>query len=142
MEITFESIKSILVEEIWEGNQVKVKFKASNQENPIESLGIAMPSPEEIQKRVMMGAAKTAGTGMAISAGGNALGNLVGVGGLGSAANSAASHAGVGQLDVNDMMYVELTDAVKQKTIVNAFSALTMYYQFENNQLVYKAPVA
>lgn len=140
MEVKYESIKSLIVSEAWEGNQVKVKFKATNQTDPIETMGIAMPSPEEIQKRAMMGAAKAAGTGMAISAGGNALGNLVGVSGLGSAANSAASAAGVGQMDVNSLMYVELTDEVKQRTITNAFAGLAMYYQFENNQWVYKAP--
>lgn len=142
MQPTFESIKSLIVSEVWEGNQVKVKFKASNQTDPIETMGIAMPSPEEIQKRAMMGAAKSAASGMAISAGANALGNLAGVGGLGSAASSAASSAGLGyQMDPNSLMYVELTDEVKQRTITNAFAGLAMFYQFENDQWVYKAPV-
>lgn len=142
MEPTFESIKSILVSEVWEGNQVKLKFKASNQADPIETMGVAMPSPEEIQKRAMMGAAKSAATGMAVSAGANALGNLAGVGGMGSIASSAASSAGLGQMDVNSLMHVDLTDEVKQRTIMNAFAGLSMYYQFENNQWVYKTPGA
>ncbi|MBK9191022.1 MAG: hypothetical protein IPM77_05605 [Crocinitomicaceae bacterium] len=50
METTFENIKSLIVSEVWEGNQVKVKFKASNQNDPIETMGIAMPTQEEIKK--------------------------------------------------------------------------------------------
>lgn len=142
MQATYESIKSLIVSEVWEGNQVKLKFKASNQNDPLETMGMAMPSPEEIQKRAMMGAAKSAGTGMAISMGGNALGNLVGVGGLGSAASSAAAQAGIGQMDVNKLMHVDLTDEVKQQTILNAFMALSMFYQFENGQWLYKDPSA
>lgn len=141
MQPTYESIKSLIVSEVWEGNQVKLKFKASNQDDPIETMGIAMPSPEEIQKRAMMGAAKSAASGMAIGAGANALGNLAGVSGLGSAASSAASSAGLGyQMDPNSLMHVDLTDEVKQRTITNAFAGLAMYYKFENNAWTYNPP--
>lgn len=138
MEPTFESIKSLLVGETWEGNQVKVKFKASNQQEPIETMGIAMPSAEEIQKRAMAGAAKSAGISTAINTSGNALGNLVGINGLGSVAGSVAGSAGIGQMNTEDLMKVDLTDEVKQQTILNAFMGLAMYYQFENGVWVYK----
>jgi len=141
METTFENIKSLIVGEVWEGNQVKVKFKAANQNDPIETMGIAMPTQEEIQKRAMAEAAKSAASGMAINAGANALGSLTGVSGLGSAAGSVASNAGLGyQMNTDNLMHVDLTDEVKQRTILNAFSGLSMYYQFENGQWVYKAP--
>lgn len=143
MEPTFESIKSLLVSEVWEGNQVKVKFKAANQNDPIESMGIAMPSQEEIQKRLAAEMAKTMASGAAVGVASNALGSLTGIGGAGSAISSAASSAGVGyQMDPNKLMHVDLTDEVKQQTILNAFKGLAMYYVLENNQWTYKAPVA
>jgi hypothetical protein len=143
MEPTFESIKSLIVSETWEGNQVKVKFKAHNQTDPIESMGIAMPSQEEIQKRIAIEMAKSTASSMAVNTGANALGKLTGIGGMGNAIGSAASNAGVGyQMDPAKLMHVDLTDQVKQDTILNAFRALTMYYQFENNAWSYKAPVA
>lgn len=142
MEIKFDDIKNLIVSETWEGNQVKVKFKASNQQEAIETMGVAMPSAEEIQKRAMMQAAKSAGTNMAISASANALGNLAGVSGMGSVASSAASSMGVGQMNMDSLMHVDLTDDVKQNTILNAFRGLQMYYVFENGSWVYKQPGA
>lgn len=142
MEATFESIKSILVSEEWEGNQVKVKFKAANQADPIESMGVAMPSQEEIQKRIAAEMAKSVASGMAVGVASNALGSLTGIGGAGSAISSAASSAGIGyQMDPNKLMHVDLTDEVKQQTILNAFKGLAMFYEFENNQWNYKPPV-
>jgi hypothetical protein len=37
MEITFESIKSLIVEEKWNNNMVTLKFKASNQQTPMDN---------------------------------------------------------------------------------------------------------
>lgn len=140
MELKYDDIKNLVVSENWEGNQVKVKFKASNQNEGIETLAVAMPSAEEIQKRAMMQAAKSAGTNIAISAGANALGNLAGVGGMGSVASSAAGAMGVGQINMDNLMHVDLTDEVKQNTILNAFRGLQMYFVFDNGQWVYKQP--
>jgi hypothetical protein len=76
MEITYENLKSLIVEEIWTNNQVKIKFKAKNQEQALESFGMAMPDQEEIMKKMQKEIAKMAGTNMAISTGANALCNL------------------------------------------------------------------
>jgi hypothetical protein len=130
MELTYESIKSIIQEETWNGNQVNLKFKASNQEQALETIGIAMPDQEEMMKKMKIEMAKMAGTNMAVSTGANALGNLAGIPGAGSAISSAASQMGVGyQMDMEKMMQVDLTEEVKQKTILNAFAALQMYYE-------------
>lgn len=143
MEPTFEQIKPLIVEETWTGNQVTLKLKAANQEAPMETMGFAMPSQEEIMKRVAAETAKSMASGVAISSASNALGNLTGVSGAGSAINSAANAAGVGyQMDPSKLMHVELTDEVKQRTIINAFMSLSMYYAFENGAWIYKNPYA
>ncbi|HBS86162.1 MAG: hypothetical protein A2W91_07600 [Bacteroidetes bacterium GWF2_38_335] len=139
MEPTYESIKSILIEEVWTGNQVKIKIKASNQDQPIETIGIAMGNQEEMMKKMNAEIAKMMASGMAVGAASSALGNLTGVPGAGSLIGSAASHAGVGyQMDASKMMQVDLTDDLKKETVVNAFKNLMSMYVFENGQWVYK----
>ena len=138
MEITYENLKSLIVEEIWTDNQVKIKFQAKNQEQALESYGMAMPDQEEIMKKMQKEIAKMAGANMAVSAGANALGNMAGIPGAGSMIGSAATQMGVGyQMDMQKMMQVELTDDVKQKTIVNAFMALQAYYKYEAGEWSY-----
>jgi len=141
MEPTFESMKSLIVHEIWTGNQVSLKFKASNQDQPLETLGFAMQDQEALNKKLMAEMAKTAGSGMAVGIGANLLGGLTGVPGAGSAIGSIASSAGVGyQMDANKLMQMDVTEDVRQKTILAAFKNLAMFYHFENNNWIYKQP--
>jgi hypothetical protein len=138
MEITYENLKSLIVEEIWTDNQVKIKFQAKNQEHALESYGMAMPDQEEMMKKMQKEIAKMTGANMAVSTGANVLGNLTGIPGAGSLIGSAASEMGVGyQMDMQKMMQVDLTDEVKQKTVVNAFAALQTYYKFEGGEWSY-----
>ncbi len=138
MEITYESIQSLIKEEAWTGNQLKLKIQAKNQEQPLETYGTAMPSQEEIMKKMNAEMAKMAGSNMAVSAGASALGSLTGMAGAGSMIGSAASQMGVGyQMDMEKIMQVELTDELKKQTVVNAFATLQMYYKFENGEWVY-----
>ncbi|MBC7865456.1 MAG: hypothetical protein IAF38_20950 [Bacteroidia bacterium] len=140
METTYESIKSLIVTEEWTENRVALKFKAKNQEQPIETMGMAMPSQEEIMKKIAIETAKSAAASTAINTGANALGALTGIGGAGGLISSAANQAGVGyQMDMAKIMQVEMTDAVKQQTVLNAFMGLAAYYHFENGDWVYKA---
>ncbi|MDD3741532.1 MAG: hypothetical protein PHH30_09845, partial [Bacteroidales bacterium] len=105
MEITYEILKSLIVEEIWTENQVKIKFQAKNQERALESFGMAVPDQEEMMKKMQKEIAKMAGTNMAVSSGANALGNLTGIPGAGSMIGRAASEMGVGyQMDMQKMM--------------------------------------
>ena len=138
MEINYESIQNLIVEETWTGNQVKIKIQAKNQDQPLETYGVAMPSQEEIEKKMKVEMAKMAGSNIAVSTGASALGSLAGIPGIGSIVGSAASQMGVGhQMDMEKIMQVELTDKVKRQTIVNAFTALQMYYKFENGEWEY-----
>ena len=141
METTYENIKSLIASEIWEGNMVKLKFKASNQPEGLETMGVAMPDQEEMMKKMMAEATKTGASNMAINSAGSLLGSLTGISELGTAASGLANQAGLGyQMDTNKMMSVELTDAVKQKTILASFQGLAMFYEFSNGSWHYKTP--
>ncbi len=77
MEITYESIKSLIKSEVWEGNKVKLKFQANDQSQPIETMGMAMPDQEEMMKKMMAEVAKSTASSMAINTGANALGGMM-----------------------------------------------------------------
>jgi hypothetical protein len=135
MEITYESIKPIILEENWTGNQVNLKFKAKNAEQALETVGIAMPSQEEMMKKMAIEMAKMTASNVAVGAAGSALGNMTGIAGAGSAITSAASQANVGyQMDPNAMMQVDLTPELKETTIVNAFKTLENYFEFKEGE--------
>jgi hypothetical protein len=144
MEPTYENIKPLIIEEIWDTtqiNQVKVKFKAINQNEPIESMGMAMEDPEVMQKKMNAEIAKMMASGAAVGVASNTLGSLTGVPGAGSAISSAASMAGVGyQMDPSKFMIPEMTPERKQKTVVDAFKNLATYYVWENGNWTYKEP--
>lgn len=139
MEPTYENIKPIIIEEIWTENTVNFKVQASNQKEPIATMGMAMVDPEEMNKRIAAETAKMMAVGTATGMAGNAIGSLTGVGG--SVVNSVASAAGVGyQMDMAKIMKPDMTDELKKKTVVDAFKHLAMYYTYENGSWVYVEP--
>lgn len=139
MEPTYENIRPLIVEETWNNNTVTLKFKASNQEKVIDTSGMAMVSPEEMNKRIAAETAKMMAVGTATNMAGNALGTATGIGG--GLINSAASMAGVGyQMDMAKIMMPDMTDEVKQKTVVDAFRHLMIFYKYENGSWVYVEP--
>jgi hypothetical protein len=141
METTYEQIRPLIVSETWEGNQVKLKFKAPNQEQPIETIGIAMPDQEEMMKKIMAEVAKSTASSMAINSAASGLSNLAGMGNLGGVAGNMANQAGLGyQMDPTKFMEVELTDEVKQRAILTAFSGLQIYYELKDNSWSFKQP--
>lgn len=143
MEVTYESIRSIIISEEIDGMMIKLKFKAEGQETPLETVAVVTPSQDEIIKNAMKQAGKSAaistGTNVAASVIGNAIG---GVGGdiarsVGSVAGSAAAS---GSMDPNKMMQTDMTDEKRQSAIVQAFSHLQMYYSWNGTKWVYKIP--
>jgi len=140
MDITWEMLKPLIVDEVWTGNQVSLKFKASNQAEPLQTMGVAMPSQDEIMKRMTGEIAKSAASNMAIGTGANMLGNMAGVPGLGSALGSVASQAGIGyQMDPAALMQVEITEEVRQATILQAFQPLAAMYSYDAGTWVFTA---
>ena len=138
MEITFQLIESLIVKQEWVGNQVNLSFKASNQEKPMDAMGMAMPDHAEIQKKIAIEMAKVAASSAVINTAGNALGNLTGFGGAGNIISNAAGQMCVGyQMDMTKIMQVDLTEELKQKIIVDAFKNLQAYYHYQNNEWIY-----
>jgi hypothetical protein len=104
-------------------------------------MGVAMPNQDDIMKKMTGEIAKTMASNIAINAGANALGNLAGIGGAGAMIGGAASKAGVGyQMDTGKLMQTEVTEEVRQETIVNAFKNFAAYYSYDNNQWLFKNP--
>jgi hypothetical protein len=144
MELTYENIKSLIVSQEEDGMMIKLKFKAENQDTPLETVAVVTPNQDEIMKNAM----KQAGKGAALSAGTNmaagALGNMIGgVGGdltraAGSVAGSAAAQS---QMGMNKIMG-NSTDEQKQAAIVQAFSYFQMYYEWDGIKWKYVTPGA
>lgn len=145
MEVTYENIKSLIVSLEEEGQMLKLKFQAEGQENPIETVAVIMPDQDELiknamQQAAMMGAAN-AGINMASSALGNAIGGIAGDAAK-TAGQLAGSHATAGMMNTEKMMKTEVTDEKKQTAIVQAFTGLQMYYQWNGNAWKYVQPGA
>jgi hypothetical protein len=146
MEPTYESIKSLIVREIWIENQVQIQFKATNQEQPFETTGIAAPNVNDAQKNIAKDTVKSVATNTAINAGGSFLGNLfgrlTGFYGAGSVVSTVASTAGQMGVDYkknsSTSTQAKLTDEVKKQTILDAFKPFMSHYEFQNNVWVYK----
>ena len=103
-------------------------------------MGVAMPSQDKIMKRMTGEIAKSAASNMAIGTGANMLGNMAGVPGLGSALGSVASQAGIGyQMDPAALMQVEITEEVRQATILQAFQPLAAMYSYDAGTWVFTA---
>jgi hypothetical protein len=139
MEPTYENIQSLLVEETWTGNQVNLKFKAKNQEQAIETMGIAIPNQEEMMKKIAIEMAKVTASNAAINTAGNTLGNLAGISGAGGVISGLANQANLGyQMDPNSLMSGDVSDDAKKETIVNAFKGVMSFYEFSNGEWIAK----
>ena len=136
MELTYENIESLILEQTIEGSMIKLKFKANNQEIPMETVAVVTPDPEAMKKKIMKQAGKTAAVSAGVGAASSALGGMIGgiAGGLvSSGASMATSAASSGMMNTEDMMKPDMSDENVQKAIVQAFSYLQTYYKFENN---------
>ena len=145
MNITYDAIKSLIVSEEIEGQMIKLKFKAPNQEQPIESIAYVMPDQDEIMKKAMMQAGKSAATGMAVNTASNFLGSAIG--GIGGAITSevgsvAASQASSAAFNTDSLMKTDMTDAKKQAAIEQAFSHLAVYYKHDGTSWEFVPPTA
>ena len=143
MEITYDNIKSLIVSQEEDGMMIKLKFKAENQDTPMETLAVVMPDQDEIMKNAMKqagkGAAISAGTNMAASALGSAIGG-VGASIARSAGQVAGSAAASKSMNMDKIMNTDMTDEKKQTAIVTAFSHLQMYYKWDGTKWNYEVP--
>jgi hypothetical protein len=145
MEITYESIKSLIVSQEVDGMMIKLKFQTEGQDTPLETVAVVIPDQDEIIKNAMKAAGKAVVVNTGISMASSALGGLVGgVGGsavraAGSAAGSAATS---GMMSADKIMKTEQTDEKTQAAIVTAFGHLSMYFKWDGAKWTYQTPGA
>ena len=124
MEITYEKIKPLIALEALEGNQVKLKFKAKNQETPFETVGVIIPDQNEMMKNVAKQAVKTT----IITRVARAIGGLFGTGGrIVSDVAVQASSAAMS----NQPLTTKITPEKQQKVVVDAFAPFQSFYKFD-----------
>lgn len=145
MEITYESIKPIIVSEEVDGMMIKLKFQAEGQDTPLETVAVVTPDQSEIMAKAMKQAGKSAAINTGASMASSALGNMIGgVGGsiARTAGSMAGSHAASKSMDTESMMQTDMTDEKKQSAIVQAFSYFQVYYKWDGSKWVYEVPGA
>lgn len=140
MEPTWENIQPLIVSAEEDGMMIKLKFKASNQETPFETMAAVVPDQDEIMKNAMKQVGKSAAISTGANLAGSALGNAIG--GLAgditkSAASQAGSAAASASFDTNKLMQGNVTDSKKQAAIVQAFGHFQTYYKWENDQWMF-----
>lgn len=145
MQITYSSIKPIIVSEVIEGNNIQLKFQARNQEQPIDAIATIMPSQDEMMKNVTRQTAKTAAANIGIRSIFSIIGNLLG-GIFGSAANAAgsavSSTVNQNSMNADKLMSTQITSEKKEEAIVNCFKNYLSMYTWENNQWQYQQPAS
>ncbi len=141
MEIKYEHIKPIIVSETLEGSQMKVKFKALGQDEPIETVGMMLADQDEMMKSMKKNMVKQGAISIAISSIGTVLRNLIGGVG-GSVASSAVSTAGstvaMSANDPSKMMQAKDTPENRQKAVLSAFQSVQNFYEWDPNANVWK----
>jgi hypothetical protein len=143
MEITYASIKPLIVSEEIDGMMIKLKFQAEGQETPLETVAVVTPDQEEIMRKAMMQAGKAAAINTGASMASSALGNAIGgIGGsiASTAGSMAGSHLASQSMNMDSIMQTDMTDEKKQAAIVQAFSYFQMYYAWDGAQWKYKVP--
>ena len=139
MEKNFENIRPLIVSQEQDGMMIKLKFKASNQDTPIESVAVITPNQSETMKSAMKEAGKSAGVNMLK----RMLRNLIGgtAGRMVSDAGSALANAAASSSESNEkMIQTNITEEKKQEAILQAFEHVPMYYSWENGRWTYKVP--
>lgn len=143
MEPNFENVKSLLESETVEGNLLKCKFKAPNQEQPIEAVYAFEPDTKDVVKDAGKKAVKRSLFSSVMRIFGSAAGSAVGGGIAGSATRSAVSSSGNAAYREHDKknqgVQINVTDDMKKEGVVNAFKSVQSFYEPDNNSWKFKS---
>ena len=145
MEITYASIKPIIVSEEADGMMIKLKFQAPGQETPLETVAVVVPDQSEMMANAMKQAGISAAANTGVNMASSALGNFIGgIGGsIAQTAGSMAGSAAVSQSTSSEkMMQTNMTEEKKQAAIVQAFSYFQAFYTWDGTQWKYAPPSA
>jgi hypothetical protein len=142
MEITYDSIKSLIVEEKLDGQQVHVAFKAPGQEAPISAMSVIMPDQSEMMKNVGKTAVKQGAKSGIISMLSRFVGGLVGgtAGSIASSATSQVAHTATNNPNAGqDVLKTKITPEKQQKAVVDAFKTVQNFFTFDSETNQWKA---
>lgn len=129
MEISYESIKPLIISESIDGLYVKVTFQASNQSKPIETAAYVAPTQDDVQET--MKEQQLEGKryfrrnliGTVISFIGNFMGGIGGT--VTSTVGSAVSGKNTTEMAP---LTTDITEERKQAAVVEAFVRLKAYF--------------
>ena len=135
MEITYESIKPIIIHEELQDQMMVVHFKADGQDNHIEGRGSLPLATKKVVANAAAGAVKQGVIHQVISFLGGLVGGAVG-GAAGSVASSATRQTGraaANQAGANKdvMSQVDDTPENRQAAVVEAFKTLSAFYEWD-----------
>jgi hypothetical protein len=142
MEITYDSIKTLIVEEKLEGQQVQVAFKAPGQDSPISAIAMIMPDQKEIMKNVGKSAVKQGAKSGLIGMLSRFVGGLIGgtAGSLASSATSQVAHAATTNPNAGqEVLKTTITPEKQQNAVVEAFKSVQAFYTFDEETRQWKA---
>lgn len=142
MEITYDSIKTLIVSEKVDGQNVHVEFKAPGQETPIAGMSVVMPEQSEMVKNVGKTAVKQGVKSGIISTISRFLGGLIGgtAGSITSSATSQMAHAATTNPNAGqDIMKTEVTPEKQQKAVVEAFKSVQSFFKFNEETKQWEA---
>ena len=145
MEITYESIKPIIIHEELQDQMMVVHFKAAGQDNHIEGRGALKLETKKVVANAAAGAVKNGVIHQVIRFLGGLVGGAVG-GAAGNVARSATRETGravVNQVDSNKDMISQVSDTPenRQAAAVEAFKSLSGFYEWDAGAGKWKALV-
>ena len=143
MEINYENVKPILESKELEGNMLKCKFKADNQDQPIDAFHTFAPQTKEVMKHAGKNAAKQGIFSSILRLFGGAASSAVGGGTAGYVASSATRSAGSAAYESKQKpdtgVQVKVDENMEKEGIVKAFETVKDFYSFEDGTWKFKA---
>ncbi len=135
MEITYDSINSLIVKEELQDQFMVVQFKAQGQTEPLEGRGAMPVSKKKVVANAAAGAVKQGVISQVIRFLGSLVGGAVG-GAAGSVASSATRQTGRAAADQagankDVMSQVDDTPENRQIAVVEAFKTLSAFYEYD-----------
>jgi len=126
MEITYNNIKPLIKKEATSGNQIQLEFQAKNQTTPLATIAVVIPNTKDITKNVGKEMVKSTVKRGIISS----VLSAIGLGGiLGSAVRQTVNEVSRSSSS-RSITDTKISDADKQKAIVDAFKPFSSMYKF------------
>lgn len=143
MEINYDNVEPILESKELEGNMLKCKFKAPNQDQPVEAFHTFVPQTKEVMKDAGKKAVKRGVFSSILRMFGGAASSAVGGGTAGYVASSATRSAGSAAYESKQKpdtgVKVKVDENMEKEGVVKAFESVKSMYSFEEGAWKFKA---